>query len=111
MNDRNEAITTIREALKRRSGKAWSVKGGRGTAWGWITIIAPPRRRTANWDGDGPGHYMTQADREELTRLLDLPQPVHFQGESIPSGSDYRAEYIDRAQGRTPTRYGKQYWD
>ena len=110
MNDRDETITTIRDALRQRSGKAWSVKGGRGTAWGWITIDAPPKRKTANWDGDGPGSQMTLADREELAQLLDLPHPIH-QSEHIPSGDDYRAEYIDRAQGRTPTQYGMQYWD
>lgn len=44
MTDRNEAIATIRSELKTRSGKAWSVRGGRGTAWGWITIDAPAAR-------------------------------------------------------------------
>ncbi len=34
--DRDEAIKRIRAALKRRSGKLWSVTGGRGTSWGWI---------------------------------------------------------------------------
>lgn len=42
--ERNEAIAAIRTALKARSGKAWSVTGGRGTAWGWITISVPPSR-------------------------------------------------------------------
>ena len=35
---RDEAIGRIKASLKARSGKAWSVRGGRGTAWGWITI-------------------------------------------------------------------------
>jgi len=43
---RDSAIERIRAALKRRSGKLWSVKGGRGTGWGWITIDAPPARQT-----------------------------------------------------------------
>jgi len=38
--DRNETIKTIRAALRRRSGKLWSVTGGRGTAWGWLSIDA-----------------------------------------------------------------------
>ena len=42
--DRDEAIARIRTALRRRSGVAWSVKGGRGTAWGWLRISAPPSR-------------------------------------------------------------------
>jgi hypothetical protein len=44
--DRDEAIARIKSALKLRSGKTWSVKGNRGTAWGWIDIDAPPKRRT-----------------------------------------------------------------
>ena len=44
--DRAGTIKAIRKSLKRRSGKPWSVTGGRGTAWGWITIDAPPSRRT-----------------------------------------------------------------
>jgi hypothetical protein len=44
--DRDEAIKRIKSALKRRSGKSWSVTGGRGTAWGWISISAPPKRCT-----------------------------------------------------------------
>lgn len=46
MNSRDEAIREIKRALEKRSGKRWSVTGGRGTAWGWITIDAPPARRT-----------------------------------------------------------------
>lgn len=53
---------------------------------------------------------ISPADREELAALLGKDQ-VHPQGESIPSGSDYYVEYIDRAEGRTPRRYGVQYWD
>lgn len=41
---RDETITAIRTALKRRSGKQWTVRGGRGTAYGWITISSPPAR-------------------------------------------------------------------
>jgi hypothetical protein len=44
--DRDVAIRLIRTALRKRSGKDWSVTGGKGTAWGWLTIDAPPRRRT-----------------------------------------------------------------
>ena len=43
---RDQAIKRIRDALKLRSGKPWSVTGGTGTAWGWIRIDAPPARRT-----------------------------------------------------------------
>ncbi len=43
--DRDEAIKKIRTELKKKTGKSWSVTGGRGTGWGWIEVTAPPRRR------------------------------------------------------------------
>lgn len=103
--DRTGAIKRIRQALKKRSGKAWSVKGGRGTAYGWIEIKSPPRRCTGDFN------YMPDDECQELADLLGLSKPVHFQGEFIPAGSDYRMEYIERAEGRTPRIYGQQYWD
>lgn len=128
--DRNETIKRIRTALKKRSGKTWSVTGGRGTAWGWLTIDAPPARRTfthepkphnttnepgvENWDevdtGEAGGHTGPD-ERAELAQLLGLEEPVHHQGVSIPSSSDYWNEYIDRAEGRTPAKCGEPYWD
>jgi len=116
MMDRSEAIKRIREGLQKRSGKTWSVKGGKkGTAWGWIRITSPPKRRIFNWEGlelAGPGdHYPSLAERQELTDLLDLSQLVHPQGESVPSGSSYWEEYVARAEGRTPDKYGTPYWD
>lgn len=123
---RDETIRRIRTALKRRSGKAWSVTGGRGTGWGWIRIDAPPKRRTGKHvqkPGAKFGEYehidtgvpqefgiMTPQDCAELAQLLGKDR-VHHQGESIPSGSDYYREYIDRAEGREVRAYGKQYWD
>lgn len=124
---RAETIRRIRAALKRRSGKAWSVTGDRGTAWGWLRISAPPKRCTAEhvntgalddrgypaWelvDTGKPGGYMTPADAAELAALLGLER-VHFQGESIASSSGHYREYIDRAEGRPVQKYGVQYWD
>ena len=100
--DRNEAISRIKAALKARSEKRWSVKGGRGTSWGWITIDAPPSRI-------GCFSELTPADQQELSELFGVK--VHQQGISIPAGSDYYAEYVDRAEGRTPAICGEQYWD
>lgn len=120
MIDRNEAIERIRRALRARSGKSWSVTGGRGTAWGWITIDAPPARRRFLWTDGGAGErfepaarfgHMGPDDRAELARLLGLDRAVHHQGEQIPAGSDYREEYVARAEGRAPERYGRPYWD
>ena len=103
MNERDEAIRIIRRELKRRSGKPWSVTGGRGTAWGWITIQAPPKRR-------GDYGYMTDEDRAELAGLLGLDS-VHHQGVSIAASREYRTEYVDRARGLTPARIATPYWD
>jgi hypothetical protein len=169
---RDQAIKRIKAALKRRSGKEWSVRGGKGTAYGWITIDAPPKRRTWKyvqtttpeppaegavycgvpgvtppqyvdpmapdrftspqddpwareaiergreliyaWTVNSPGCEFGQMgpdDRVELTKLLGLTRAVHVQGQSIPSGGDYRQEYLDRAEGREPTAYGERYWD
>lgn len=165
--DRDEAIKRIKAALKRRSGKPWSVTGGRGTAWGWIKIDAPPKRCTwqwvqtrtpeppapdavyagttltpayrtvygspdritcpeddpwareqahplYNWEVNRPGEsfgHMSPEERYELGQLLGLDKPVHHQGESVPASSDHRAEYVDRAEGRSPAVCGVQYWD
>jgi hypothetical protein len=170
--DRAEAIKKIKTALQKRSGKTWSVTGGKGTAYGWLTIDAPPARRTwhdtqtattepptpaaqyrgascvtpghrvgpgaedpilspaddpwatqaaatgyymrYNWEHEYPkmtyGH-MSPEERVELGKLLGLGEPVHFQGHSVPSGNDFYEEYVARAEGRTPTRYGSRDWD
>jgi hypothetical protein len=129
--DRNATIKAIRTALQRRSGKPWSVTGGRGTAWGWIRIKAPPARSTwgwqlrngqqdyskshdENWEAYDTGEKdrcMSPADRAELTQLLGLDQKVSDSGDNIPAGYDYYREYIDRAEGRAPSVKGEPYWD
>lgn len=127
MNDRDATIARIRTALRRRSGKAWSVTGGRGTAWGWIRVDAPPVRRTWFYylpDGqiDQPGNYlehdtgnptghMGPDERAELGSLLGLDGPVHHQGHRIPASSDYYTEAVDRAEGRVPSVIGQPYWE
>lgn len=100
--NRDTAIKTIRDSLKTRSGKVWSVTGGKGTAWGWITITAPPARR-------GDFGYMSDADRTELAELLGTD--VHCQGVLVPASNDYRREFIDRAAGREPAVIAAPYWD
>lgn len=111
--DRDETIQRIRKALRRRSGKTWSVTGGRGTAWGWITIDAPPARRHFGFDGEDRGEpgVMGLANREELGKLLGLEGRVHQQGVNVPASTEYRQEYVDRAEGRVPSVEGTPYWD
>lgn len=102
VTDRNEAIAKIKTALQKRSGKQWSVTGGKGTAWGWIHVSAPPKRLVS--------YMMTEADAKELAKLLGKERVSH-QYEGIPAGGDYRTEYVDRAEGREPRTHGVQYWD
>lgn len=109
--DRDLAIKQIRAALKRRSGTTWSVTGGRGTAWGWITIDVPPARRTFDRNGNPGGHYGHPSEYVRLAELLGLTRPVHFQGESIPASGDYYREFVARAEGHTPEVRGQPYWD
>lgn len=96
--ERGLVIYSIRTALQRRSGKRWSVRGGRGSVYGWIYITA---RADEN---------LTNSERAELAYLLGL-DAVHFQGVRIPAANDYRQEYVDRAEGRVPTVLGEPYWD
>lgn len=103
MTSRDETIQAIKAALKSRSTTKWSVTGGRGTAWGWISINVAPRARRNG--------YMTAAHRVELRRLLSLDRVVHLQGESIPASSDYYNEYTARAEGREVTKRAQPYWD
>lgn len=127
--DRAEVIKAIRTALKRRSGKTWSVTGGRGTGWGWLRIDAPKARRTGKHVKSGTDAYghdtyelidtgerqdygsMTPADQRELTELLGLGQLVSHQGHSVASSNAHWIEAIARAEGRNPSAYGVQYWD
>lgn len=101
---RSEAIAAIRTALKARSGKAWSVTGGTGTAYGWITIHAAPSRR-------GEFDRMSREDCAELGTLLGLGGPVHDQGVLVAASTAHRSEYVARAEGRTPSRIAEPYWD
>jgi hypothetical protein len=128
MNDRDETIKRIRTALYRRSGKQWNVTGGRGTAWGWITIDAPPKRRTAHSrikagatmnrpedyetvNTGEPNGYMTVEDQAELATLLGLDKPQCWQGISVPSSSAHYQEFTERAEGRPVTKIAEAYWD
>lgn len=104
LTSRDQAIQTIKAALKARSGQTWSVTGGRGTAWGWITITTPPSRRV-------DFGYLTTEDAAKLGELLGLGHPAHQQGVSIAASSSHYAEYIARAQGQTPAVIAQPYWD
>jgi hypothetical protein len=72
---REATIKRIRAALKNRSGKVWSVKGDKGTAYGWIHISVPPARyacqRSCSWDKSGTicrfcGEHYLAPNRQEV---------------------------------------------
>lgn len=126
---RDEVIKAIKAALERRSGKRWSVTGGRGTAYGWLRIDVPPKERTWHYRDTGqedsrgrpiyedyddptkPYGYMSPARRQELADLLGLENPVHCQGESIPASTAHYLEYLDRAETGRAEHRAEQYWD
>ena len=102
---RENTVAAIRAALQARSGKPWSVKGGTGTAWGWITIQSPPRRQVNG--------AMTPEDLAELSRLLyGTDGQVHCQGETIAASYAYRRVAIQRAlTGDANGFTAEPYWD
>lgn len=105
-NDRDITIARIKAALKRRTGHAWSVTGGRGTAWGWINVTTPPAHQRKH------GRYsMSHGECIALGRLLGMDRPVHHQGWSIPAGSDYRRDAIMRAEKGLSAITPEPYWD
>lgn len=126
LTDRDTAIAEIKKALKQRTGRSWSVTGGKGTAWGWITINAQPKDRVwehvklpvagpngEEWEEKataGEYGHMGPELREELRKALNLER-VHYQGEMIAPSNKHRLEYVARARGETPTVRGEIYWD
>ena len=54
MIDRKEAISEIRQLLVNLTGRHWSVRGGTGTAWGWINV--KPRNRDIVWALPNPNY-------------------------------------------------------
>lgn len=95
MIERNDAIARIRAALKAKTGKAWSVRGQAGTAWGWIDVLPMPKDQPFRW-------CMSKTQQRELAAAFGLAEPVHYQGLSIPP--DERAEYVVRAERDMPAQ-------
>ena len=124
--DRDETVVALRAALKRR-GPGFglkpgdlTVKTGRGTSWGWIKIDAAPRvfrdaKAAARAAGatDDDAHDAGRAAEVAVLRKLHelLGESPSRSSVSIPASSDYRTEYVDRAEGRAPRVIGKPYWD
>jgi hypothetical protein len=99
---RDTVIKGLRAALKARTGLTWSVTGGRGTAWGWIRVSAPPKRME--------GYLMSQEDQEILSGAMDLGTYSLRQGYSIADQSDARLDVLQRANGLAPSGWTRG-WD
>ena len=99
---RNNVIKRIKAGLAKR-GFEYSVTGGRGTAWGWITIDLLP----------SVDRLLTPEKRAEAYRTMNeaLGNPAGSGSQSVPSSIAYYREYVDRAEGRTPAKLGEPYWD
>ena len=100
-SDRDATIRALRAELKARTGLAWSVTGGQGSAWGWIKISSPPKRRATPW-------HMTDEDAQILADAF--AEDVSRQGVSIPASPAYRSAYLDALCGREVTP-ATPYWD
>jgi len=105
--DRATAIKKIKAALERRSGKTWSVTGGRGTAYGWLSINAPPARRTWQWaqtttpeppspgatycgaSGVTPSHRIGSGEEDAILSPADDP----WAREAAESGRELRYDW------------------
>jgi hypothetical protein len=71
----------------------------------------PWRDQCEEIDTGEPGHCTSWAEQQELAALLGLTDGQAQCPISIPASSDYRQEYIDRAEGRAPSVTGSPYWD
>ena len=102
--NRDEAISRIKTALKKRTGRVWSVTAGRGTAWGWVRISAPPKRLENG--------SLSDLDRAALARAMgfDLSE-VHRSGISIPASSAYYRAHVERAETGSTELNPQPYWD
>jgi hypothetical protein len=124
--DRDATIKALRVALKAKTGRAWSVTGGRGTAWGWITITAPAARRTYTrvlkegaeefrpesyeWVNTGePDRSMSPEDSATLSAIFG---DCHHQGIKVdPRGKDYERHLALAIHGEDLGFKSESHWD
>ena len=93
MIERDDAIARIKTALRAKTGKAWSVRGNTGTAWGWIDVLPLPKEQPEKGQ-------MSPEQARLLADAFGLDAPVHYQGLSI--SPDERSVYVTRAERNVP---------
>ncbi len=97
---RDAVIKELRRLLKDRTGRTWSVTGGRGSSWGWISVSAPPKRREK--------FQLTEDDYATLRDIFG--RMVGTTGYNVPDSSDHRAEALRLAAG-LEAHHAEPYWD
>ncbi len=127
--DRNQIMKEMKKRLELRSGMKWSVRGGKGTAYGWLHISAPPSRKkyrhidkvigvnirgreiyeevfdeAAEYGSPGP------VDRHILALLLNKDHRSNGDW-GVPSSRAYYVEFLARCAGRIPSVNATPYWD
>jgi hypothetical protein len=90
--DVDAACKVLRKLLRERTGRDWSVTRGRGTAYSWIRIHSPPKRRCKFG-------FLSIEDQILLTAALGSRPRVHEQGESIRTECGVRGSYVFRIAG------------
>lgn len=90
--DVDAACKVLRKLLRERTGRDWSVTRGRGTAYCWIRIHAPPKRRCKFG-------YLSIEDQILLSAALGGDRSVSEQGESIRTERGVRGSYVFRIAG------------
>jgi len=99
--DSKEDAKRIRTALKKISGKPWSVRLGKGTDYCWIQIDSPPKRQ---FPMEGESYdRMTEADAHELAEMVgdDVTHPMallNFRVNSYSVSPDARSSLLDRLE-------------
>lgn len=141
VRSRDTFIKAVKKALQTRSGKTWSVTGGRGTAYGWVTISVPPKRlgcaRFHDADRDricaacggsalyGVGSifcekhvctdkcYTGYIQPEDRAELAALLgfSVIHAQGVNVASRIIAYREFLARAEGREVEEMFVPDWD
>jgi hypothetical protein len=99
---RNNVIKRIKTALAKR-GYKYSVTGGSGTAWGWIHIDLMPAELK----------LLTPERRQAAYRRMAEALGMKYAGDgvSVPASTAHYREYLERAEGKMPTKIAEAYWD
>lgn len=95
-----EVTKKIRELLNKRSDRSWTARNARGTAYGYLSVSAPPSRLRSEYGS------MSLEDAIELAELWGSDR-VNFQYISVSPDEHYHA--LRSARGDFPARWRELY--